>query len=264
MFLICTIANDLSQYAAMKASFLQAGFDEEQCRYCLFDNSTANLYDPYRVISATMAEAVEPYVIFCHQDVLLNKGHGFDQLVSQINILNERDGAWAIAGNAGCMDNLTPVTKIDDPHGSQNYGDLPQKVCTLDENFLVLKTASKIECSAALNGFHLYATDLCLHAMQQGLSCYVIDFFLTHLSRGNAQSLEFHENLRNFKEKWDKEYVLCLLQTPSMFLELSKYQVFHRPFQVKKIRNLIIRSIGFYVMIAHCKNWLVLQKRVKL
>ena len=253
MFLICTIANNLPQYMEMKASFLQAGFDESRCRYHVFDNSLQNLHDPYKVINTVLAEASEPYVIFCHQDLMLDKGHGYEQLITQLNILSNIDTNWAIAGNAGCTEDLTLIVKIADPNCFQSYGELPQKVYSLDENFLVIRTASNLRCSLNLGGFHLYATDLCLQATKRGQSCYVIDFYLTHLSGGDTSSKDFQQSLVKFKQEWNQSFTFCLVCTPCTCFGLSRSRIFQHILRSGRITGWIRQYIGFYMRTAYTK-----------
>ena len=246
MFLICTIANNPTQYASMKESFLQAGFDEEQCHYYLFDNSRSNFHDPYHVISTVMAQAAEPYVIFCHQDVLVNKEHGFDQLVDQIDTLNKRDAAWAIAGNAGGTEDMSLVMTLTDPYGQWHNDELPQKVHSLDENFLLLKTASQLRCSPELHGFHFYGLDLCLNAMRKHNTCYVINFHLTHMSAGNTSSDDFAKALERFKAAWNPRFTLCLIKTTCAFFGLSRYALVRLLLKQQRILSWIVSHIRLY------------------
>jgi len=213
VFHICTIANNLAQYEAMKSSFLEAGFEEERCRYSLFDNSQGNIYEPYSTFNIIRLSTVEPYIIFCHQDVLLNQGDGFDQLVKVIQELNKLDSNWAVLGNAGINNNYEKVARITEPNCLPNWhGDFPERVHSLDENFLLIKSCADIACSKELKGFHFYATDLCLNAIQNKYSCYVIDFHLTHLSGGNLNQ-DFYECQRIFQRRWSAEFNFCYIKT---------------------------------------------------
>lgn len=238
----------------MKASFLAAGFDESRCVYEVFDNSEANTHDPYRTINAVMEAATEPYIIFCHQDVLANKGDGFDKLLAGLDSLTQKDANWAIAGNTGYSDNLTLVRKIDDPYEIANCNHLPKRVYTLDENFFVLRTAAGLRCSEGLTGFHLYATDLCLQATQRRLSCYVIDFYLTHLSAGDAQGNDFNLALDRFVQNWNPYFTLCLIHTPCVFIRLSRNRVI-RLLLWARTRIPGLRVVMWtYLRIAHVKR----------
>lgn len=225
LFHICTIANKLDQYEEMKESFTQAGFDEGNCRYSLFDNLRENVFDPYKTFNHIQAATIEPYIIFCHQDVLLNQGYGFKQLVQRLEELDKLDANWAIAGNAGVNNNYEHVVRISDPCETANWlGTFPQQVHSLDENFLVIKTSSKILCSKDLAGFHFYATDLCLNAILKSYTCYVIDFHLTHLSGGRKER-DFREAQANFHKKWRNEFDFCYVATVTgIRMCLSKYK----------------------------------------
>ena len=206
----------------MKVSFIAAGFNQDKCSYSLFDNSATNSHDPYDVISTTVAEAVEPYIIYCHQDILLDQGHGYDELISIIQKLDFADPSWAVLGNAGVTDDHRVIRRLRDPFGDNCDGDTkPEKVCSLDENFLVIKTASNIRCSAGLEGFHLYATDLCLQAAGARRSCYVISFHLTHLSRGRVDE-SFQTARANFQKQWSRQFRFRYVQTLCTTIFLSR------------------------------------------
>ncbi len=250
-FHICTITNDLSQYAAMKASFLKAGFDEERCRYEVFDNGAANNHECYGTFNRVMAETQEPYLLFCHQDVLLDQNHGYEELLSIIQTLEKDDPVWAILGNAGATEDHQLVRRLRDPYG-ESLGEAaePVKVCSLDENFLVVKTASQIRCSAGLSGFHLYATDLCLQALQRGYSCYVVSFHLTHLSKGQLND-SFYQAQKSFQKQWSRQFKFRYVQTACTTIFLSRneqvrfffssYRVTHWLFSNPALHKLICR-----------------------
>lgn len=225
IFHICTIANNLEQYSEMKASFVKGGFNEERCRYSLFDNSEGNVYDPYETLSYVQSKTSEPYIIFCHQDLLLDQGHGFEKLIMVLSDLENQDPQWAIAGNAGCNVHHELVAKISDPTTPNWTGDFPQKVYSLDENFFIVKSSAKIICSQDLNGFHFYATNLCLNAILQGYSCYVVDFHLTHLSSGNFNQA-FYQAKEKFYQTWCQQFYFCYFQTTCTEIMIaSRYKV---------------------------------------
>lgn len=215
LFHICTISNDLNQYQKMKASFLDAGFDEDRCRYSLFDNSNANSFDPYETFNRIKSTTVEPYIIFCHQDILLNQEANISYLIDLLKQLEQIDPNWAIAGNAGVNNHYQLVIKITDPNHFPNWtGSFPQLVHSLDENFLVIKTSASVSCSGELRGFHFYATDLCLNAIRNGHSCYVINFHITHLSGGKSSASEDYCEIQDiFYEKWCNQFRFCYVRT---------------------------------------------------
>lgn len=185
-FSICTLMTDPQQYQGMLASFEQAGFDNRDCEFLMIDNSVQNQCDAYQGLNRLLTAAQGRYIICCHQDILLE----FDRrpvLEQALIRLEQQDPAWAIVGNAGGTHHLGQrlTVRISDPHGeNRHHGQLPARVHSLDENFLLLKNSANLGLSHDLQGFHHYGTDLCLQANHRGLHCYVIDFHLRHLSKG--------------------------------------------------------------------------------
>lgn len=248
IFHICTIANKLEQYKEMRDSFIKAGFDENKCRYTLFDNSNGNIYEPYTVFNQIKQNTIEPYIIFCHQDILLDQGHGFKQLVQVIEELNLLDSKWAIVGNAGFNSQYKQIVRIKDPNNLKQWdGEFPQQVHSLDENFLVIKTSANISCSHDLKGFHFYATDLCLNSIINGYSCYVIDFYITHLSAGNFDNNFWNFQIK-FKNKWNNEFAFLYIKATGTPMFFSKYKVLRKFFGSKKFINFLLSNKMYILM----------------
>ena len=221
-FHICTIVNNAEQYWKMRASFAQAGFDEDHCRFSVFDNQASNRNECYSTFNRVMAETPEPYVIYCHQDILLDQGHGREELLAVMRELDQNYPDWAIFGNAGVTEEHQALRRLHDPFGT-HFGEdtTPVRVCSLDENFLVVKTASNVRCSAELTGFHLYATDLCLQAARAGQACYVVSFHLTHLSKGRLDQ-SFYTARDNFQEQWSKRFRFRYVRTSCTIIFFSR------------------------------------------
>ena len=244
IFHIVTIANKLEQYQEMKESFIKAGFDEVRCRYSLFDNSKGNIYDPYATFNEVKLKNQEPFIIFCHQDVLMNQGDGFEQLVKVLAELEKLNPQWAIAGNAGRDHHHQFIAKITDPLTKSSYKNLPHKVHSLDENFLVIKSSSQVKCSLELSGFHFYGSDLCLQAILSGYSCYVIDFHLTHLSSGKL-SQAFWDVKEKFEETWNNQFNFCYIKTTmNILIGLSKYPGVRSILNSDNFRNVAMSKAG--------------------
>jgi hypothetical protein len=239
-FHICTISNNLIQYEEMKASFVAAGFNSDSCRYSLFDNSDTNKFDPYQTFNLIKSSTVESYIILCHQDVLIDRGDDFEHLVKLLEELDKYHPSWAIAGNAGVNSNYEIVANITDPCRTPKWsGGLPYPVYSLDENFLIIKTSANVATSKELKGFHFYGTDLCLSALINKQSCYVINFHLTHLSGGTASD-DFWKVQSEFYEKWCKHFTLFYVKT-TMGVEmcLSRYQILRYIGSRQRVKSLI-------------------------
>ena len=243
LFHICTLVTNTDQYRAMKESFLAAGFDEDRCRYTVLDNREGNQFEGYGAFNVVQAETHEPYLIYCHQDLILDAGDGIGRLLGIIADLDRSDPRWAVLGNAGWSNLVHVALVISDPMWhNRRIGRLPQRVESLDENFLVVKIAAHLHCSAELSGYHMYATDLCLGASRRGLTSYVVDFHMTHLSQGN-KSQAFYEVRRHFVARWSREFTFRFVRTPSTILFLSRYRLLRTLLDSRAVRFVISRPV---------------------
>lgn len=236
-FHICTVINNRKQYEQMKSSFVAAGFDDINSRYTVFDNTHGNEHEPYRTFDLISRETQEPYIIFCHQDVVMNQGHGFTDLQTVIEDMNNRHPQWAVLGNAGVCERMSRIRRLTDPYGSEtNLSILPKQVISMDENFMVIKTGARLQTSPKLSGFHFYGSDICLHAMSKGYECFVVDFHLTHLSRGNYSD-EFYRIRREFQQSWQKHFRFCYYQPITGTMFLSNSALLNKVFDTERLRK---------------------------
>jgi hypothetical protein len=224
-FTIGTLVTDPAQYAAMRTTFLEAGFGDSDCEYLTIDNTGPSQTCAYRGLNAVLDRARGRYVVLCHQDVRLIAGIDRDVLEARLAELDERDPAWALAGNAGATSPGTLALRISDPHGKDRYvGHLPSRVMSLDENFIVAKRAARIGFSHDLTGFHFYGADICLAADVMGYSAYVIDFHLAHLS-GGRKDASFAEAEAAFRAKWSRALRPRWMQTTCALVHLAGHRL---------------------------------------
>lgn len=180
LFSVCTLVNDTEQYNQMVASFRCGGFNDDSSEFLYIDNSKGNVFDAYEGLNCLISNARGKYLILCHQDVaLLEDNRG--TLEQRLCELDRLDPSWSLAGNAGVDEHGKSGDRYTDGRGVEYVTDnLPHKVSSLDENFLVLKSSSRLGFSRDLAGFHFYGADICLQAEFRGWSAYVIDFHLRH------------------------------------------------------------------------------------
>ena len=209
-----TLLTRLDQYDRMRESICAAGFDEENSAFTTLDNRAGNAHDPYRAIGEAVQTAQAPYVVFCHQDLLFDQGHGYDDLVRVLAELERRDPSWAVVGNAGLNSRFEHIRALTDHAGEHLSGEKPGRVLSLDENFLVIKRASGLACSEGLSGFHIYATDLCLNAYRAGHSAYVVDFRVTHLGT-SLDDAELTRLATDFERFWAPALGGACIQSPA-------------------------------------------------
>jgi hypothetical protein len=252
-FHICTISNDPAQYAAMRKSFLAAGFDEERCEYTLLDNSKENRYEPYSAFNQVKATSRAKYLIFCHQDVFADRGYGYTELVNALEELSKIDPQWAVAGNSGVNPRYQFATRITDHLNSIYWtGTLPENVCTIDENFMVINNALDVSWSPELSGFHFYGPDICLNAAKRGYKAYVIDFHLTHLGLG-VLSPDFWAIKVEFQRHWEKQFHFAFLVVPTgVPLVLTKHRWLRALCNTTYVQRRILRPKAFKIA-RHCR-----------
>lgn len=220
-FHICTLVTDALQYDAMQRSFRAAGFTESNSRFSMFDNCAGGAHEPYSAINKAIKTTHERYLIFCHQDIRIADSESFEHLLSILTDLDLIDAQWAVCGNAGATP-LGVVLHLTDPYGDHVANRLPLKVDSLDENFLVIRVASGVQCSRRLRGFHLYGADICLNAQSQDRSAYVVGFKTIHLSGGTI-SPEFRACLSAFRQRWQSYFLFRYLRTTCCIILLSKF-----------------------------------------
>jgi len=229
---VCTLVTKVSEYEGMVSSFTNKGFNEQNTEFLYISNIDNNQYDGYTGLNHMLNTATGKYVILCHQDILLN----FDDesvLENCIYELNYKDKNWALAGNAG-GDSLTRYRRITDPHGTSSIGNFPQKVKSLDENFIISNSKNRVALSGNLNGFHMYGTDLCLMADILGYSSYVINFHLQHNSAG-----AFYLSEKELIKKYQNAFKLRLIKSSCTKLFISHSKIFSQIFNIKIIKDLV-------------------------
>ncbi len=213
---VCTVFTRPSEYAAMRASFRDHGFSEQDTEFLIADNSHGNTLDAFAAYNAFLVEARAPHIILCHQDVLLldDNRASLDRLLADVE---RKDAFWALCGNAGVRDDGILALRITDPHRTDGNmgGPFPARVSTLDENFIVVRRAANLAVSRDLKGFHMYGADLCLIADILGWSAYVIDFHLHHISPGSVDA-SYHQAKAELRQKYGRALRPRWIKTPML------------------------------------------------
>lgn len=199
-FTICTLVTRLQEYEEMLQSFIDKGFDTQTCEYLYIDNSNQCTFDAYKGLNLFLQQAKGKYIIICHQDIVLHDDD-IKHLLNKIKEVEKVDINWAILGNAGAVGPNHIVYHVTYPNNVfMSKGKFPLKVCSIDENFILVKNGTFLSVSNNLTGFHLYATDLCLQAQLKGYNSYAIAFNLTHKSRGNKNQDFFLQRKKIIKK----------------------------------------------------------------
>lgn len=253
---ICTFVIKKSQYEEMIESFVLAGFKPDICEYLYIDNSERNKYDAFAGVNKFLATAKADYIILCHQDIVLHD-HQIEHLDKIIEDISQIDPSWALLGNAGGFAPGKFAIRITDPNYGQNakIGRLPQKVTSLDENFIVIRRSANIGTSNDLNGFHMYGTDLCILAGIQGYSAYVVDFHLWHkCGASQVNGGAFINSYPDFRKKSLSKYTRALspawIQSTCTIMYISG----------SRIKNFLFNRKHIYSIQKRIHRWLIKSK----
>ncbi len=171
----------------MVRAFIDQGFSEADCEFLMLDNSVVNTHEAYRSYNLFLQSARGQYIILCHQDVLPIVD-GRRELDAALAALTQTDPKWGLCGNAGADASGRRSIRITDPNMPDCMlgGPFPQRVMSLDENFIVVRRDANLATSSDLSGFHWYGSDLCIIADVLGWHAYVINFHLRHKSGGKT------------------------------------------------------------------------------
>lgn len=237
IFSICSLVTDLDEYSEMINSFKDAGFNDDNSEFFYINNCNGNSDDGFSGLNKFLNLATGTYIIICHQDILL-KFDNIEILNQRIVEMNTLDSNWAILGNAGFNEFTKKYYRISDPWGNDTrIGQLPAKVKSLDENFLLIKNEANLSLSHNLIGFHMYGTDLCAIASILGWNAYVIDFHIYHKSGGSCNET-FTLAKQSFIDKYSK-----LLSTLYIRTTCTPMIITSNPFLNRLLNRKIIYSI---------------------
>ncbi|MBT8426228.1 MAG: hypothetical protein KJO67_14725 [Silicimonas sp.] len=218
-FSVVTLLVSDDNYRRMLRSFEDKGFGPDNTEFVAIDNRQGNKLDGYQALRAVAPQLRGRFVLFAHDDIELT-ADGYTALHAVLTDLEARDPLWMVAGNSGLFTD-TLFAHLDDPHGTFRLpGNTPQQVRTLDENFLVMPRARMVFPSVDLKGFHLFGTDICLHAGFAGGTAYTIPFLLTHHS-GGKPSPEFRATKARIENKYARFGIRGLLKAPSSDLHFG-------------------------------------------
>lgn len=226
----------------------KAGFDATNSEFGYLDNKEENIYDGYSGLNKAIHISKGQYIILIHQDIRLDFNN-INDLRQRIKEVESKDRNWAVLGNAGGNNDLgEKFIRISDPANKNlTVGQLPSKVLSLDENFILIKSSTQITLSNDMNGYHFYGTDICQQAFFWGHSCYVIDFHLLHLSSGNKDQryLDGKQQLiKNYQVKLSPRF----LRTTTCRMFLSGSRLLNLLFNQKELL-FILRKTKIYKLL---------------
>lgn len=199
-FVVCS--NDGNVLAT---NFLASPIFQDKKHQIIVKNGMSSAADGY---NRGFDEAVNPTIVFAHQDVYFPVGwdQRINSQIQQITQLGITD--WV----SGC------IGYYPDPKGSRVTSGIvidrdatllytgstdPSEVQTLDELMLVMPASSKLRFDPSL-GFHFYGSDICLQNLDRGGKNYSGYAPCVHNSQLYKSEFpeDFHKSAEIFSEKW--------------------------------------------------------------
>ncbi len=237
---VCTLVTKKNEYLGMVDSFVKQGFNEKNTEFLFIDNSDSNNFEAYSGLNHLLNIAAGKYVILCHQDVVLMYDDE-STLQKRLCELDGIDDSWALAGNAGGINLRNLAIRITDLHDTFSRGNFPEKVLSLDENFIIVNRKNRVAFSGNLSGFHLYGADICILADILGYNSYVVDFHLKHNSKGVITS-DFLQNRQALISKYQSVFKSKFISTTCTRFFISSSKTLNYFLNTKHVLN-VIRSI---------------------
>lgn len=176
-------------------------------------------------------------IVFLHQDMILPESW-FSDLERALAHLEEDDPQWGVIGCYG---------EPRDDYGrgyvySSGLGivgrpfERPTRIQTLDEIVLILRKSSGLRFDDSLPHFHMYGTDICMRAEENGRKNYAISAFCIHNTQpGLILPAEFYECYRHVKRNWKHRLPIKTTCIRITRLDLAMYR--------KRLGEMFIRYI---------------------
>ena len=156
--------------------------------------------------NSAIDEAENEIIIFIHQDIYLPE-NWLSDLRQSLLYLKEKQINWGVLGCFGSTQAEVGIGRLcDTPWGTHGRKiNNPEPVETLDEIILVIRKSSGLRFDPLLPHFHLYGTDLCMSAKNNGMTNFAFQGFCVH-NTNQLLSLpkEFYDCYRYIKKKWAK------------------------------------------------------------
>ena len=181
----------------------------------------------------SISAAVSDILIFAHQDIYFPRGW-FVRLQSVCERLALIDPNWALAGLFGVSVDGQVVGHLWDSALGRVCGapfDTPREAASLDEVVLILRRASGISFDPALPSFHLYGTDILLHAHRAGMRSYIVNLPVIHNAKPVVRlDRRYVSAYRFMVRKWEP-----LLPWPTVILPLTRnpLRLFFRALRIR-------------------------------
>jgi hypothetical protein len=167
-----------------------------------------------QALNAGIEQASNDLCVLCHQDVIFPPGweQGMVKAVEELLFMGVC-GVWGVTLGGDLAGNVI------EPRGHWATEGLPAKVQSVDELLMIVRKSSGLRFDEDLGGWHLYGADICLQAIEQGMTNYAIDAPVEHLSTGKLDEA-FYLCQYDLKKKWKGRSKITNFKTPNTEITL--------------------------------------------
>lgn len=209
MLSILTIANNMDMYS----HFISTLDKQKNIEYeilCIenYDNHILSARDAF-IKKATESKGdillfVHPDIVFLNDNVL----HDFTETFCSLN----KVGVVGVAGSPEKIVNNNRVILSNIVHGPDKRKagieiEKPEEIQTVDECMFAIKTdIFKKIGFLKFEGYHLYAVELCLNCILDGLNNYVVPADIWHVSDGRSLNPQYVQTLRKLGNYFSESF----------------------------------------------------------
>jgi len=191
-----------------------------------------NKYSAARALNIGIDKARGSLIILIHQDVIFLKGW-VEMLYERIAEIEKEDKGWGVLGTAGINTKDDTIGIVYNTKGRVQWQSTRRKrICsvqTVDEHCMIIRKKSGLRFDEAFNGWHMYGPDICLTAIQKGMTNYGILCPLIHDSKSTSLisgKKEFMRYLNMLNTKWGSK--IPLIRTPTSIIKKRVARTFVR------------------------------------
>lgn len=162
----------------------------EKVRIIPIDNTNSKYSSCSNAFNSVLSSITTKFVIFSHQDILLEEDDAIEKFISYCEEINEYDIIGVAGRKKDVNYGLSNIKQgIDRDWAVNGRVEKIQECDTIDECFFGGYTScfKKYPFNEEIcNGWHLYAVERCLAALTRNNKVYVCDVSLVHLSGGKT------------------------------------------------------------------------------
>lgn len=170
------------------------------------NNSDGRFSSCSAAFNSVMDQIHTKYVIFSHQDIIYNTDDSLSHIIDYFEKIDSYDIVGVVGRSSLTKERIGNIKQGRDKRRAVS-GKVEgiEKCDTVDECFFggYTECFKRYPFSEKLcNGWHMYAVERCLAALERGNKVYVVDADLTHLSGGktdHAYNVTFYRISKRYK-----------------------------------------------------------------